>query len=520
MLEYIRHHKNLFSILFVISGSALIISMFSRPGQNTGSSLSGVVAARVDGDEISVNTLYSAVRRQREQLQDNIEDQVAKSENKAETRKFMDQLLRSQVSPDRVLAELVNEKFMIRESEIVGLDVPPVAVIDILRQEPYFQKDGKFDALRYKQVVAQPGIYEQELRQRAKQIAMNRAVLSSLSFMSPEEEKIEALLKKKSHFELLSLSPSKFQDLPKPTEKETQAFAQDPAQSSKIQNYYDRNINKYKKGEEVHARHILIKDDAGGEKKAAEILADIKNKKITFAEAAKKYSSDKSNADKGGDLGFFGKGRMDPAFESASFALKKDGDLVDKPVKSSFGYHLIERVAAKSAESKSLVDAKNSIAEELIADARRADKARTYAKSIVDSGKSPSDADLKKLGLSWSAVSWSPLDSSLGALGSVDTIRSKLMTLSGSNPLLKEVVPQAENFVVVRWTAPKKGDEEKPADETPSKLAQDKAYSAMQFFLKGAREKLEKAKKIVRNDSAVAQVKQTLGDMEASPFGR
>lgn len=85
---------------------------------------------------------------------------------------------------------------------------------------------------------------------------------------------------------------------------------------------------------EIHAKHILISDEA----KASEIIADIKSKKITFEDAAKKHSICPSS-ESGGDLGYFRKGMMVKEFEDAVFGAK-DGDVIG-PVKTDFGYHVI-----------------------------------------------------------------------------------------------------------------------------------------------------------------------------------
>lgn len=508
----------------------MVVSMFGNPNsagrQGGGSSLASGVAARVDGEEITIRALDYALRRQREQMQENLEDQVAKSENKAETRKFLDQLLRSQVSADRILDELVNEKFSIRVSEIAGLDVPPDAVIDILQHEPYFQKDGKFDPVRYKNVVSEPGTYEAELRQRAKQVALNRSFVSSLSIISPEEEKLDTWLKKKIKLETLNIDPNKFADASaKPSAAEIDAFAKDAAQQQKLQSYFDRNIHKYKSDEQVHARHILIKEEGGGLAKANEILADIKAKKITFEEAAKKFSADKSNSDKGGDLDFFTKERMVPEFSAAAFGLKNKNDLAPNPVKTSFGYHIIQLLDRKPGQSKALNDVKTEVAEQVLTEQKKAEKARAFAKSISENGKAPSDTELKKLGLSWAPNTWSPLDSTLGGIGNIDDYRSKLLSLNKASPVLKDTLNQGEHIVVVRLASNQDAKSAEPDMEdnstgTPSRLAQEKAYQALQFFLKNEREHMEKTKKIVRNDSAIFQLKQALGDNEGMPRNR
>ena len=88
--------------------------------------------------------------------------------------------------------------------------------------------------------------------------------------------------------------------------------------------------------EQVHAAHILFDD----EQKAKDTLALIKAGNLDFAAAAKQLSTDTGTKDNGGDLGWFPKGVMDPAFEAAAFALEP-GQISDV-VTSSFGYHIIK----------------------------------------------------------------------------------------------------------------------------------------------------------------------------------
>lgn len=87
--------------------------------------------------------------------------------------------------------------------------------------------------------------------------------------------------------------------------------------------------------QQVHARHILVSTEA----EAQAIRQQLVNG-ADFATLAKKDSQDTGTAGKGGDLGWFGKGVMDPAFEAAAFSLKV-GE-ISQPVKSSFGYHVIQ----------------------------------------------------------------------------------------------------------------------------------------------------------------------------------
>ena len=74
------------------------------------------------------------------------------------------------------------------------------------------------------------------------------------------------------------------------------------------------------------------------------ILADIRAGRITFEAAAVKYSDDRANAAKGGDLGLMSPGQLDPEFEKAAFGIANVGEIAG-PVKTAFGYHLIKLLA-------------------------------------------------------------------------------------------------------------------------------------------------------------------------------
>ncbi len=90
------------------------------------------------------------------------------------------------------------------------------------------------------------------------------------------------------------------------------------------------------------------KKDADAKTKIDGILADVKSGKITFEDAAKQFSDDKSNSGNGGDLGFAGRGTFVPEFERAAWSLTKPGE-VSGPIKSQFGWHIIKLVELGSA---------------------------------------------------------------------------------------------------------------------------------------------------------------------------
>lgn len=129
--------------------------------------------------------------------------------------------------------------------------------------------------------------------------------------------------------------------------------------------FYDDNKAGLSEEPQVKASHILIgvesaatagqKEDA--RKKAESILKELKAGR-DFAEAAKAYSTCPSK-EQGGDLGFFGKGQMVPAFEQAAFSMKP-GD-VSEIVETQFGYHIIKVTDKKDAEPPKFEELKEKI---------------------------------------------------------------------------------------------------------------------------------------------------------------
>lgn len=114
------------------------------------------------------------------------------------------------------------------------------------------------------------------------------------------------------------------------------AFSGIAITDSEIAEYYDENKEQYVAVEgQIRARHILVET-----KDEAEEILDELLKGVDFATLAKSRSIGPSAA-AGGELGFFSRGQMVPEFEEAAFALRINE--ISKPVKTEFGWHIIER---------------------------------------------------------------------------------------------------------------------------------------------------------------------------------
>jgi peptidyl-prolyl cis-trans isomerase C len=130
----------------------------------------------------------------------------------------------------------------------------------------------------------------------------------------------------------------------------------------------------------VRARHILLRagenaDDStttAAREQAEELIAQL-NDGADFAELAREYS-DGPSAERGGDLGSFRRGRMVEPFDEAVFALEEDGQIVQEPVRTRFGYHVIqltdygEPMATEEARQALMQESEQQATEDAISD--------------------------------------------------------------------------------------------------------------------------------------------------------
>ena len=165
-----------------------------------------------------------------------------------------------------------------------------------------------------------------------------------------------------------------------------------PVDEKAVKAYYDEHKNQY---DQVKARHVLIRfqgsrvplkegqkdlSDAEALAKAQEVIKTIAGGK-DFAEVAKAESDDTGSGAQGGDLGSFGRGQMVPEFENAAYSLPVGK--VSDPVKSAFGYHVIQ---VQEHNAKSIDDVRKSIEQQLKPEAAKKtmDELRKQATIIID----------------------------------------------------------------------------------------------------------------------------------------
>ncbi len=147
-----------------------------------------------------------------------------------------------------------------------------------------------------------------------------------------------------------------------------------------IQKYYDQA------SVELNARHILVED----EETAKEAIERIKAGE-DFADVAKDMSTD-STASNGGELGWFTVGTMVTEFNDAAYALELN--TISEPVKTQYGYHVIEVTDKRDVEDYGTLEEKKDEIRDIIAE-QKGDWATTVKKLLKEAKVEVKDADLK-----------------------------------------------------------------------------------------------------------------------------
>lgn len=145
-----------------------------------------------------------------------------------------------------------------------------------------------------------------------------------------------------------------------------------------LKKYYKDNRDEFNLKASVHARHILVKSEAEAERIINELKPLSGEKLQAKFEALAKAKSVGPSSARGGDLGFFTKGQMVPAFNDKVFSMKV-GTITTKPVKTQFGYHIIYLQEKKAAAIRSFKEVKAFIEQRL-----KMEKFKTVMKEKMD----------------------------------------------------------------------------------------------------------------------------------------
>jgi peptidyl-prolyl cis-trans isomerase C len=145
-----------------------------------------------------------------------------------------------------------------------------------------------------------------------------------------------------------------------------------------VKERFDKDIGGQPPKQEVHARHILVDDEATAKK----IIAELK-KGGDFAALSKQYSKDAAAVEQGGDLGYFKATDMVPEFSTAAFALK-DKEISPVPIHTQFGWHVIQTLDHRSAAPPNFDQSKDQLRQQMINEEVRKTLAKARADVMVE----------------------------------------------------------------------------------------------------------------------------------------
>ena len=265
--------------------------------------------------------------------------------------------------------ELLRNVLMQQQVERYGLRVTDGEVLEFLQKYYYavpelmqlevFQTNGQFDYNKYisimnsKDPAAGPFWAQIEALVRPKILEFK---LSNAVFSTARVSNLDVVNRYKEYNEyyqvkIVHIRSDQFRtQFPSPTEEELKAEL-------------EKNKEKYRQPERAFIKFVRVNKTSGleDEQRAEDEALTIREEaqkaldSTAFAELARKYSQDPTVAQNGGDLGWFGRGQMVAAFDSAVFAMKP-GQL-SQPVRTSFGWHLIKLWSKKKEKNGERVHA-------------------------------------------------------------------------------------------------------------------------------------------------------------------
>ena len=459
MLQAIRERAQGW-IAWVIVGLIAIPFALWGIGSYTGIGGEPVVAV-VDGVDISQRAFDQRYHNTRMELRDRLGSAYRPE-------MFDEKQLRRQVLDDMVREQLVLDK-----SRALGLRASDQEVRLTVLSNPAFQANGRFDTGIYETRLRQNGMvpiqYEDRVRQGLLSDQLRRAIMATEVVTGSEIDSAIRLTLQKRDLSYVMLPVASFASDEAVPEAEILAFYEanrarfetpeqvkveyldldaqhlpgvDSPSDDQLRAAYDAHPERFGQPERRRARHILISVPKGGDadaEAAAKAGIEAARQRIASGEAfevvAQEVSQDPGTKAKGGDLGEFGRGVMDPAFEEAVFTLSQ-GQL-SEPVRSRFGYHLIETTAVVPASIKPFEEVKPELIVEVSkqeAAARFFDLSERLATLAYESPDSLVPA-AEQLGIEVQTSDWIPRPGGPGVFAS-----PKVLTAAFSDDLVKQGV--------------------------------------------------------------------------------
>ncbi|HHX04860.1 MAG TPA: peptidylprolyl isomerase [Pseudomonas sp.] len=362
----------------------LIVVLFAFTGFDAilGSTSNSNNAAKVNGEEITLDALAEAKNLQRRQLL----QQFGKD--------FDASLIDDALLSEAALKGLISRKLLVQAADQSGFAFSSALIDQFILLAPEFQVDGKFNADRFDQVIRQMGYTRLQFRHMIEQemrTGQLRAGIAATAFVTEQEAQAFADLERQTRdFATLTIKPA----LDKVTVTDEDAktyysenasefltpeqvvveyieldkkafFDQVTVDDAALQEMYQAEIANL--AEQRHAAHILFEvsgdvTDAQA-KEAAQNAIERINAGEDFAAVAKEMSDDIGSAEQGGDLGFAAQGVYEPAFEDALYALEKEQ--VSVPVRTDYGWHVIKLLDVQAADIPTFASLKDKLSQDL-----------------------------------------------------------------------------------------------------------------------------------------------------------
>jgi peptidyl-prolyl cis-trans isomerase D len=441
---------------------------------------------------------------------------------------------------EKVLKGLVNQQLLIQEAKRLGLIATNEDLVEDIRSNPLFQRNGVFDQSIYagylRQIKLNPSAYEQLRRQElleAQVVALltdavktdpqeiknlwhfqNDRLILSMLVVSAEKAQDKATISPEALEAYFKKNQKKY-EFPPSVDLQYVSFSWQDFQKdfsvdeAEARSFYANHPPEFVEPERIRARHILLKvpEDADKEKveeirkKMDEILARIKGGE-EFEQVAAAESQDESTAGKGGDLGFFSRGTMNPQMEDIAFKLEP-GE-ISKPFKTKQGYELIKIEERKAEEPLDFEVVKEKIEKKLLEEKARK-KVADVSESFYEKVYRMEDLEepAKQFGLAVKKADSATKAQGLIEVGAEPQIMEEAFQLKTGE--ISKLIKSGDNFLVMKLV--KKTPERLPQlDEVHRAVENDYLEEqALSAARKKAEEIIEALKESPEDSDAVAK---------------
>jgi len=437
------------TVTAIVLFSAIIL-VFVFFGYSSGNDAGGQgSAARVNNTFISLVDLNSETQRLEQFYSSLFGGQIPAG---AQRQFIQNQALDNLISSELMAQGAVKEKVLSADTEIAYF---------ITNEVDAFKEEGRFRRDRYENVLSanqwSPGIFESRIRKDRQVQRLRRLFEVGLDPMALEASKLAELSQTQLNLEWVKLDKEAFEKTNAVSESQVKEKLANAEFKKKVSDEFLVRKSSLDKAEEVKASHILIK---GTDAVALEKIKDIKKKAETadFAALAKQFSEDEGSKTQGGDLGFFGKGRMVPEFEAVAFT-QSVGSL-SEPVKSQFGYHLIKVTERKAAQEASLNNHETEIAKSVLAAELFDEKMKVIEAGLQKGETAAVEAALKDFKTNWEETGWFELGASSVPKVPVPAVVEALPDLIQKKGIHAKVLREGPISYLVKFKALKTDDKE------------------------------------------------------------